>query len=89
MLVFGLLDERENGKKEKEKKKEREKREKEEEKNTTLINLLCFHQFNYTANEKPRHIVGIFKMTRICRQYVAKWLIQHQTLASSIEVILK
>ena len=27
MLVFGLLDERENGKKEKEKKKEREKRE--------------------------------------------------------------
>ena len=42
-----------------------------------------------TANEKPRRIVGIFKTTRICRQYVAKWLIQHQTLANSIEVVLK
>ena len=42
-----------------------------------------------TANEKTRHIVGIFKTTRICRQYVAKWLIQHQTLANSIEVVLK
>lgn len=62
MLVFGLLDERENGKKEKEKKKEREKREKEEEKNTTLINLLCFHQFNYLCmkhraeNESIKHV---------------------------------
>ena len=29
-----------------------------------------------TANEKPRHIAGIFKMTRICRQYVGNLLIQ-------------
>ena len=47
---------------------------------------------SFTANEKPRHIVGIFKTTRICRQYVAKWLIwliQHQKLANSIEEVLK
>ena len=43
----------------------------------------------HTANENPRYIVGIFKTTRICQQYVAKWLIQHQKLANSTEVVLK
>ena len=44
---------------------------------------------NVTANENPRHIVGIFKTSRICRQYITKWLIQHQNLANSTEVVLK
>jgi len=34
---------------------------------------------DYTANEKPRHIPGIFKKTWICQQYVGNWLIQHSS----------
>jgi len=43
----------------------------------------------YTAKEKPRHIVGIFKNTRICHEYVGNWLILHKKLAKSTEVVLK
>ena len=45
--------------------------------------------YNNTANEKLRHIVGIFKNTRICHEYVGNWLIQHEKLAKSTEVVLK
>ena len=44
-----------------------------------MCHVVQSHVIHFRLDHQSRHIVGIFKMTRICRQYVGNWLIQHSS----------